>query len=252
MKRLLDMVSFKKKFYLFKVTDTWFRYNPGLKNLFSLQSYSFVQNPESIGKANCIKSTSYTVELPLTADMETIVANFRKTVTQEIRKAEAEGIVCVFKDDLDTFVPFFNEFASLKKIYPAKREMLEGIGKNFITSFAYMGDDLLVAHSYIVDKEFGVARLFQSASKRLDEKFDRKLIGMANKLLTAKDIGYFKEQGYKLMDFGGYAENTEDKSLKGINDFKLSFGGQKSACTNYNSIPYYILRKISEKLDRRY
>ncbi|MEI2749887.1 MAG: hypothetical protein V9E88_14145 [Ferruginibacter sp.] len=55
-----------------------------------------------------------------------------------------------------------------------------------------------------------------------------KLIGMANKLLTAKDIGYFKEQGYKMMDFGGYAENTEDKSLKGINDFKLSFRRTKS------------------------
>lgn len=29
------------------------------------------------------------------------------------------------------------------------------------------------------------------------------------------------------MDFGGYAENTDNKSLKGINDFKLAFGGQR-------------------------
>ncbi len=246
------MVRFKKKFYLFKVTDTWFRCESSLADFFSLRMYSYVQKPDAARVTGCIKSLSYTVELPLNKSMDEITAGFRKTVVQEIRKAETEGIQCVFRDDIDTFIPFFNDFAAAKKIYPAQRGMIESIGTNFKTTFAMLGNDILAAHSYIVDKELGVARLFQSASKRLDENFDRKLIGLANKLLTAKDIAYFKDQGFVLMDFGGYAENTEDKSLKGINEFKLSFGGQKSTCVNYHSVPYYILRKISEKLDRRY
>ncbi len=246
------MVNFRKKFYLFKVTDTWFRYQYHWKDLFALRMYSFVQQPEKIKKSNCVKTVSHTVELPLNQELDTILSNFKPTVKQEIRKAEKEGINCMFKDDIDTFIPFFNAFAAQKKIYPAKRETIESIGTNFKTSFAMLNGEILVAHSYIVDEELGITRLFQSASKRLDENFDRKLIGYANKLLTAKDIEFFKGIGYKMMDFGGYAENTDDKSLKGINDFKLSFGGQKATCINYQSLPYFVLRKISEKLDRRY
>jgi hypothetical protein len=248
----LPMVRFKKKFYMFKLTDTWFQYQYSFGDYFGLRQYSFVQNPELVKKHNCIKTITHTVELSLLPEMETIQSQFRKTVVQEIRKAESSGISCVFKNDIETFIPFFNEFAALKKIYPAKREMIESIGENFHTSFALYEGEILVAHSYIVDRELGIARLFQSASRRLDDRFDRKLIGLANKLLTAKDIGHYKAIGYRLMDFGGYAFETNDTSLKGINDFKTSFGGEVKSCTNFQSLPYFVLRNISEKLDRRY
>ena len=55
-----------------------------------------------------------------------------------------------------------------------------------------------------------------------------------------------------MMDFGGYAENTDNKSLQGINEFKLSFGGHKVECENYQSLPYFLLNKIATKLDRRF
>jgi lipid II:glycine glycyltransferase (peptidoglycan interpeptide bridge formation enzyme) len=246
------MVRFKKKFYLFKVTDTWFRYAPGFKDLFSLRMYSFVQDAGKVKQSNCIHSVSHTVELSLQQDEEQILSKFKNTVKQEIRKAEKEGVTCSFENDNDTFIPFFNEFAALKKIYPAKKETIDSIGDHFKTTFAWKDGELLVAHSYIIDEELGIARLFQSASKRLDEKFDRKLIGMANKLLTAKDISWFREKGFKTYDFGGYAADTGDKSLQGINEFKLSFGGEVKTCTSYNSVLYFMLLKISEKLDRRY
>lgn len=246
------MVSFKKKFYLFKVRDTWFRYQSGLSNLFTLQTYSFVQNPEKITTPLCIKSITHTVELPLLDDIDLIFSKFKTTVRQEVRKAEEAGVECLHKDDIEKFIPFYNDFAALKKLYPAQRNMILGIGENFKTSFAMLNGEILVAHSYIVDQELGITRLFQSASKRLDENFDKKIIGFANKLLTAKDIAHFKATGFKVMDFGGFAENTDNKSLKGINDFKLSFGGQKAACTNYHSVFYYVLKKLAEKLDKRY
>jgi len=83
----------------------------------------------------------------------------------------------------------------------------------------------------------------------LDENFDRNLIGRANKYLTVTDINYFKEQGFKTFDFGGFAKDTENESLKGINNYKLQFGGELVRCTNYYSFNYWILKKISKLLN---
>ncbi len=245
------MISYQKKFYFFKVRETWFTYDFKLKNLFGLNIHSHVKQSGN-RKPSGIRSVSHTVELSLLPSEEEILANFRNTVKQEIRKSEKEGVECSFERDVDTFVSFYNDFANAKNIYPTNKKMIERIGDHFVISFAKLNGEVLAAHSYLVDKEIGIARLFHSASRRLDDTFDRNVIGRANKLLTAKDIFHFKEKGFKLMDFGGYAENTEDKSLKGINEFKLSFGGTKVECYNYHSLPYFILNRIAAKLDRRY
>jgi hypothetical protein len=246
------MVQFKKKFYFFKVTDTWFTSISTWKNLFSLRSYSFIQGAETVKNKLCIPSESHTIEIDLLQDIESIQSQFKNTIKQEIKKAANEGIQCEFKKDNATFISFFNEFAAAKNIYPAQPMVIQNLDEHFVTSFATYNGMIIVAHSYILDKDLGVARLFQSASKRLDEHFDKKLIGMANKLLTAKDILFFKELGLQKYDLGGYAFNTTDKSLKGINEFKQSFGGTIVKNINFNSLPYFLLRKLSEKLDRRY
>lgn len=245
------MISYTKKFYLWQVRETWFRYRFRAKDIFSLALFSHVKEYDNKPRF-CVKDVSYTVELPLDKDADAILAGFRNTVRQEIRKSEKEDVVCSFKNDVDRFVAFYNDFASLKKIYPASKKMIEGMGKHFVTSFAEKDGELLAAHSYLVDEELGIARLLHSASRRLDQTYDRNIIGRANKYLTAKDIFHFKESGFKILDFGGYAENTTDKSLQGINEFKLSFGGEKLACNNYHSIVYFVLRKLSMLLDRRY
>lgn len=245
------MISYQKKFYFFKVRETWFQYKFHPANLFGLRLYSHVKNIEG-KKIIGIKDNSFTVELPLDEDKDIILSNFRNTVKQEIRKSEKEGVMCAFETNIDEFVSFYNDFAKAKNIYPTNRKMVERIGESFYTSFARLNGELLAAHSYLVDEKLGIARLFHSASRRLDENIDRNIIGRANKQLTSFDIFYFKEKGFKLLDFGGYAENTTNKSLQGINEFKLSFGGTKVECINYNSIPYFIMKKIAAKLDRRY
>ncbi|MBC7536677.1 MAG: hypothetical protein H7258_13380 [Ferruginibacter sp.] len=245
------MISYQKKFYFLTVRETWFTYKHRLSNLFTLNIHSHVKNKLN-RKFFGVKHNSWTVELSLLPGTEELLANFRNTVKQEIRKSEKEGVVCSFERDVAGFVPFYNDFANAKHIYPTNSKMIERIGNNFHISFAKLNGEILAAHSYLVDDETGIVRLFHSASRRLDETYDRNVIGRSNKLLTAKDIFYFKEKGFKVMDFGGYAENTDNKSLQGINEFKLSFGGTKVECENYQSLPYFLLNKIATKLDRRF
>lgn len=194
------------------------------------------------------KANSWTVELDLTQDEETIFSKFRTTNKQEIKKSEQDGVVCEFDGDTETFVEFYNDFAKAKNISLTSKRRIDEMKGHFFISFAKLGEDILTAHSYLVDKEVGIARLYHSASKRLDENFDRKIIGRANKLLTWKDILYFKKTGLKTFDFGGIAEGTTDKSLAGINEFKLSFGGEKTECINYNSFGYAFLKKLGRKM----
>ena len=246
------MVRFHKKFYFLKVYENWFTYKFNFFRLFTLNSYLHVKNTGGKRVMGIAKNT-HTVELDLTQDNETIYANFRNTVKQEIRKSEKEGVECNFRQDLkDEFIPFYNEFAKAKGIYPTSHKRIEELGDNIKMSYAFYNGEMIVAHSYLVDKEVGIARLYHSGSRRLDETVDRNIIGRANKLLTYKDILFFKEEGYKILDFGGYVENTEDKSMKGINEFKLSFGGQVVECLNYSSPLYYIMKAVADKIDRRY
>ena len=245
------MISYKKKFYFFKVKETWFTGASSLADIFGLKIFSHVKSGGD-KKILGVKNISHTVELSLVPTEEEILAGFRNTVRQEIRKSEKEGVVCSFEQDIASFVPFYNDFAKAKNIYPTNNLMLNRIGKNIVLSFAKLNGEIIAAHSYLVDEELGIVRLFHSASRRLDETFDRNVIGRANKLLTSKDIFHFKSGGFSLMDFGGYTENTEDKSMLGINEFKMSFGGTKVECVNYQSYPYFILNKIAGKLDRRF
>jgi len=246
------MVRFYKKFYFFKVYENWFVYKFRLLDLFTLNSHLHLKNTDQ-RKVYGVRNDSHTVELNLEQDLDTIYANFRNTVKQEIRKSEKEGVVCDFRqDNIDEFVQFYNDFAHAKKIYPTSKNRIIEMGDSLKMSYATLDGQLLVAHSYLVDEEVGIARLFHSASKRLDETVDRNVIGRANKLLTYKDILYFKEKGYKILDFGGYLDNAQDKSMQGINEFKMSFGGEKVTCINYNSFLYYILKKAADKIDWRY
>ena len=241
------MVSYYKKIYFLKVCESWFSYKFNLKNVFSFNVFFHLKN--STKWIPAVKVYSHTLELDLQQTNEEIFANFSKQIRQQIRVAEKENTNCFFKNDVENFVAFFNEFAAKKDTWQTSEDRMRNIGENVKISFATNNGIILAAHSYIVDNEIGIVRHLHSASKRLDETFDKNLIGRANKYLTITDIIYFKENGFKVFDFGGFAKDTENESLKGINNYKLQFGGKLVRCTNYYSFNYWLLKKIFKLLN---
>ena len=246
------MVLFKKKFYFFKVSETWFRYNKELQNVFKLRSYQYVQQSISKRRSLLIKKETHTIEINLKKNVDTLFNSFTTNTRNYIRKGKKMNIECDFKNDLKEFIEMSESFSKKKEIYSINRKTIEEIGESFITSFATYNNEIIVAHSYIIDKDLGIARLFQSVSKRLENNHNNQTISIANKLLTSHDIFYFKSNGFIKYDFGGYALNTNNKSLIGINSFKLLFGGEIKSCQSYFTILYFFLLKFSQFLDRRY
>ena len=241
------MIQYCKKVFILKVKETWFSYQYKLRNIFTLNVHLHVQN--NLNKRKwAIQKNSHTLELNLLEDEDIIYSNFSKQIRQQIKISENEGTNCYFHNDIDQFVSFFNDFASKKDTYTTSKEVLKGLGNSVRLSFSENNGHILAAHSYLIDDEIGIVRHLHSATKRLDEQYDRNLIGRANKYLTVKDILYFKGLGFKVFDFGGYAKDTKDESLKGINNYKLLFGGKIVTCVDYYSYSYWLLKKISKTL----
>lgn len=245
------MVLFKKKFYFFEITDCWFIHKFHLFDLFRLRVYSYVTNPVKF-PFFYKKVSSYTIELSLLDSVDLIQSRFNSTNRNEINRAIREKIETDYSYNIDLFVGIYNEFASNKNIYPVKKRNLINIGKSLQLSFAYHNNIPIVAHAYITDTQNGIARLYLSGSKRLTGSIEKKLVGYANKLLMYNDMLYFKKSGFLKYDFGGYAMNTKNKNLQGINDFKKSFGGIIKKCDSYYTHFFYFLKRLSEKVDNRY
>ena len=67
-------------------------------------------------------------------------------------------------------------------------------------------------------------------------------MGRANRFLHLEAIKLFKKDGYSLYDLGGYAKNTTDPVMIGINKFKDSFGGRLLEESHYLSLPLVALQ----------
>lgn len=241
------MISYNKKVFFLKVYESWFTYQYKFWDIFSLNVFMHVKNGTH-KKIPAVAFKSHTIELDLQQDIEVIFSKFSKQIRQQIKIAEKEETVCYFHTEVDRFVEFFNDFAAKKDTFTTSKQKILDLGNSVRLSFAVNKGQVLAAHSYLVDEEIGIVRHLHSATKRLDEQYDRNLIGRANKYLTVNDIVHFKEQGFKVFDFGGFAKDTTDESLKGINNYKLLFGGEVVVCNDYYSYNYWLLKKVSKLL----
>ena len=182
-------------------------------------------------------------------------SQFEKNTNYEIRRASKEDVRCEFSSLISDFVTFYNIFSASKGLDSKVSEMeLNSYGDALvITNARNKEDDILVFHSYIVDRQIKRARLLHSASKIYSKEevlIDKAFIGRVNRFLHSEDMIYFKNEGFATYDFGGYAFETSDTALKGINKFKDNFGGILVEESIYEAYPKVILKNIYKKAKR--
>ena len=184
----------------------------------------------------------YTIIISLKPDLEKILENFTKETQYEIRGAERDGIKVRICNEDEKFVEFFNSFARERNLVQTTRDKIDSLSGNKLITEAQLDEQTLVLHLYICDGK--IARLLYSAT-RIDAVVAKSVIGRANRFLHYEDIKYFKEHGYETYDLGGYAKDTQDPKLQGINVFKESFGGRIVEEYNYYSPLYRIALKFT-------
>ncbi|MCX7655147.1 MAG: hypothetical protein N2Z76_01315 [Treponemataceae bacterium] len=193
-----------------------------------------------------IRKDFYTLHIDLTNTIDALFSHCYKTIQQEIKKSLKENTTVMFSQNSEDFCAFYNSFAKFKKIPPLSLKTLSFYGETLRFTWIYDGETPLVVHGYLVDPEASIVRLLYSATLLRDEH-RKNLISRSNKRLHWHDICYFKEQGFKIYDFGGLALKPGNKETEGIDFFKQSFGGQIVHQSHYESIPAFVLKKILRK-----
>lgn len=235
------MIKYCKKIYFKQIQESWFDGNIGFWDLFSFKAVYHLKTKRAMW---AIEEITHTIELDLEQDKQTIFSNFSKSYRQQIRKAEEDGITIETNNDIETFVEFFNKFAVKKGTFSTSTDRIIEKKDYLVISIAKHNNIILAAHSYLIDRDLKILRHYQTSNTRFEDNLNKNFVGQANKYLLATNLIKFKAEGFKIFDFGGYANNTTDESLLGINNYKLKFGGKIVECKNYYSLPFWILKKI--------
>ncbi len=244
-------VAFKKKFYFFYITNNCFIIKKEIINLFSFKTYQYINENLNFFKSFCIRYKSQSLQIELNNNIKHIFNDFSSNIKNEISRSNKYNYQFIYNNNLNDFYPLYLKFVEKKKIYKLKKSLLENISNHLIFSFIYFENKLLVSHCYIIDKKNSMVRLLLSASDRFDEN-EKKFIGLSNKRLIYEDLQYFKSRNLKIFDFGGIDTLSKNPQIIGINRFKMSFTKNIVIQYNYDTLPYFILRKISSVLDRRF
>lgn len=177
---------------------------------------------------------SYTPVSDLTLSEDELLMAVRKTVRNEIRRAEKDILDLSFFDsnDMNKNPEIINEFET------AYQKFADDLNNDMVTA-AYSRnkieqylkekcfflteakrDSLSVYHAYVYDEDEAV--LIYSVSDFRDDSVDRNLASRANKYLHYQDMLVFKRHGLKIYDWGNISDPNKPN---GIDNFKLSFGG---------------------------
>lgn len=172
-----------------------------------------------------VKKVGVSCVSDLTIGIDKIMASMKSNTRNEIRRAIKEGCEFYVDDDLDAFVPYYNDFCRSKNLndYTSKARIQKF--KSFLSTRVERNGVVLARHINILDYSGKNAFLMFSCSSRLDENADRKLIGWANKFLHYKDLGWLMEAGFERYDWSGICLDKNDERYS-IGQFKLSFGGE--------------------------
>lgn len=235
------MIEEKKQY-----TTRWFICSTEGMNPFGLNHYRNCQTTQP--KLGFLRKISYTKFVDLTIDTNELLKGFEKNTQYEIRRAQREGVEFSDQITLHEFVEFYNIFAETKQRKKITYNSLEPFIENLKITKAMAGGNCLVVHLYLCDQTASRAQLRYSATHfRKETNHDTiKLIGYANRFLHYSDMCYFKDLGYKIYDFGGYAYQTNNQDLAKINKFKDCFHGQLVKEGDYISIPLFLLQKVKE------
>jgi len=225
------MLVLDKKILMFNIKEVHFSKNP-----FDIEGCDFLIFPFCKNKVEAkgfVRYKKLTSIIDLNQDLDTILNKFHRDTYKGIKRAEKEGVKISMNNGYEQFFDIYQNFTRKKEI----DSIFGGIGvetasldtmKKKGTLFVAEHHGEILGGMLFLEDDANIETLV-SASKRFErEKENKAIIGCANRLIRWEAIKYAKEKGLKDFDLGGlFPEDKAEKDpiKKGINSFKLSFGG---------------------------
>ena len=190
----------------------------------------------------------HTLITDLTPSESEIFQNFPKDTRNQIRRCERDHLFELnTKTNLQAFMQLYQRFAQARGLAMLKLADIQSLDPQHYQIFSadYQGTPF-IAHFYLVSPATHTVSLLLSASspvKYTDNNL-KQAMAHANRCLHWQGIRHFKKQGFTHYDWGGYALNTTDPTLQGINRFKKTFNGNLTPLYNHYSPLYVLIDKI--------
>lgn len=183
--------------------------------------------------------------IDLTKTEEEIFAGMKKNTCYEIRRTARDGATFTEESNLETFRLFFNLFALKKSLPLLTADYVTALGAALQVTKAEVNNEILVMHAYLVDRESSRARLFLSANTVTTDQVDRSIFGRANRGLHWYDMRLFRDHGYSAYDMGGITIGDRNESTRGIDEFKMGFGGSTVCEDQFDSPLAALVERLS-------
>jgi len=233
------------------LNECWFSSKVPIDKASLLSFYCYRDTSVDIESKALKKEKKYTLINDLTQERDKIFSSFKPNVRNQIRKFDKseEFSYSSNHESKELFLEFYSRFAEAKGLSKVEENSIDKYGKNLFYISGYLDGVLTNMQVYIEDKNSGTVRLLHSISTLYEkgDKHKQAKIGWINCYLHWHSILYFKEEGFKTFDWGGYT-NDINSPLAGIDKFKASFGGEKVVLYNYYTLGYYTLKIIQERI----
>ncbi len=237
------MIVIDKKILTFNIKEAHYSDAPyDIKNCDYLK-FHYCKNKVDAEGFTCKKELTSIIDL--TQELDTIWQNMdKKSVRYRIKRAQREGIRIRINEGYEQFFQIYKSFIKKKGIKSlfdvfgvgsTSLETMKEYGTLFVAEY---NGEILTGTIYLEDSSNMKAWI--GASKRLEaDKVKASMISNADRLIDWKAIKYAKEKGIKEFDLGGLwskEEAEKDEKKKGINTYKLSYGGKIVTCYYYEKI----------------
>ena len=191
----------------------------------------------------------YTKHIDLKQSEAELWEQLEKTTKYEINRATKRDLIQIEPEtDWGLIIDYHQKFAAARNLSPLSLNHLKSYGDNLQVTKAYSPtyDQITGINILLMDKNLKRARGLFTASLVEDnmETKKRRMIGRANRLHIYSNFLLAKEAGFEVFDLGGYALNTNDKTMMGINKFKDCFGGELIEESHYYPIWIYWLKQL--------
>ena len=253
---ILEKDSYELKYYCSK--------KKYYQNIISfLDIFCSVKYIQFLGKSKYTKYMKeipyYTKHIDLSIDEEALKQSFSKRVRVKINHAKRDGVefqIYRLDDDsqIEKYIDYCNKHLKSKKLlYRLSKKNVTSFLDNYMVTYATHNDEVLVMHGYFVDTESKTVYAHESVSQFRtleveDDSISKNFISKANNFLHYQDMLYFKEQGIKTYDFGGYSVDTTDNSLLNINRFKDGFRGKLIQQNHYESYIFFMITSLYHQI----
>ena len=186
----------------------------------------------------------HTIHIDLTQSEDEILQGCKSNTRNEIRRAIREGFFFEEMNDYQEFVDFYNVFAQEKNIEKIDMSHLTKYGKHLLLYKSGFDGNVMTMHASFTDDDIKRVTLLYSASVRLTDSIDKKMVGFSNRFLHYKEFLQFKSMGYTSYDINGVCIDQRDKARYSIGKFKQGFGGEEKDIIQLYSYPFVLFNFI--------